>query len=110
MDTDKEEEDLHPSELSRCCVARVKVVVHGPHGRYTDYICIECGELCTRYTKCGGADDPWPPDDLLNQMDVTREEWDHMQSSNLPIAMAITVMIKKAARRSKDEREAKPKA
>ena len=105
MDTDKEEEDLHPSELSRCCVARVKVVVHGPHERHTDYICTECGELCTRYTKVGA--DPWPPYKLLEQVGVVREEWDNMQSSNLPRAMAIAVMFKKAARRLKDEREAR---
>lgn len=103
MDTDKD--GLHPSELSRCCVARVKVVVYGPHDRYTDYICTKCGELYTRYTKVGAA--AWPPYKLLEQMGITREEWDNMQESTLPRAMAIAVMFKKAARRLKDERTRK---
>ena len=94
-----DEDGLHPSELSRCCVARVKVVVHGPH---TDYICIKCEELCTRYTLVGT--DPWPPYKLLEQMGVLREEWDDMQASGLPRVTAIAVMFKKAARRLKDER------
>ncbi len=94
-----DKDGLHPSELSRCCVARVKVVVHGPHGRYTDYICTKCGELCTRYTKTGGADDPWPPATLLAALNVTRDEWNNMQTSTLPRAMAVAVMFKKAARR-----------
>ncbi len=105
-----DEDGLHPSELSRCCVARVRVVVHGPHDRYTDYICTKCEELCTRYTKVGGADDPWPPTKFLGGLGVAREEWDDMQASTLPRAMAIAVMFKKAARRLKDEREAKPQA
>ncbi|KKL95310.1 hypothetical protein LCGC14_1855980, partial [marine sediment metagenome] len=78
VDIDKEEEDLHPSKLSRCCTARVRVVVHGPHDRYTDYICTKCDELCVRYTLTGGANDPWPPDSVLTMVGMTREEWNRM--------------------------------
>ncbi len=42
---------------------------------------------------------PWPPTNLLEQMGITREEWDDMQASTLPRALAIAVMFKKAARR-----------
>ena len=103
-----DEDGLHPSELSRCCVARVKVVVHGPHDRYTDYICTKCEALCTRYTLVSTG--PWPPDSTLSMFQITREEWDDMQESTLPRALAIQVMLKKAARRLKDERERQPEA
>ncbi|KKM88158.1 hypothetical protein LCGC14_1261590 [marine sediment metagenome] len=41
----------------------------------------------------------WPPTELLEQLGVTRGEWDDMQASTLPRALAIEVMLKKAARR-----------
>ena len=42
---------------------------------------------------------PWPPTNLLEQIGITREEWDDMQASTLPRVHAIEVMFKKAARR-----------
>ena len=45
---------------------------------------------------------PWPPTNLLEQMGITREEWNDMQASTLPRALAIEVMFKKAARRLKN--------
>ena len=92
VDIDKD--GLHPTYLSKCCTARVRVV---EHGRHTDFICIKCDRLCVRYSLCGA--DSWPPDQLLEGMGVTREEWDDMQVSTLPRALAIEVMFKKAVRR-----------
>ncbi len=94
-----DKDGLHPSELSRCCVARVKVVVYGSPGLDTDYICTKCEELCARYTKTGGANDPWPPDTLLAALHITRDEWDDMQASTLPRDLAVAVMFQKTARR-----------
>ncbi len=97
MDIDKD--GLHPTELSRCCTARIRVVVHGPHGRYTDFICTKCEELCVRYTLTGAGAESWLPNGVLEGVGVTRTEWDDMQASTLPRVLAIEVMFKKAARR-----------
>ncbi len=105
VDTDKD--DLHPTELSRCCIARVRVVVHGPHDRHTDYICTKCERLCDRYTKVGGAADPWPPQSVLALVGMTREEWNRltegMERRHIPWDWLIESAAKRIIRRRQNE-------